>query len=75
MNRMPAVVGLNVVEGAEAEGARRATGVSGASATKRASPPDPAVPGGRLRPRPLSGEDAFHHRTKFGAEHQGGHAL
>ena len=44
MNRMPAAVEMNVAEGPEAEGARRATGASGSSATLRASIPDPEVP-------------------------------
>ena len=44
MNRMPAAVEMNVAEGAEAEGARRATGASGSSATLRAPTPDPEVP-------------------------------
>ena len=44
MNRMPAAVGIDVAEGAEAEGARRATGASGLSATSRATSPDPEVP-------------------------------
>lgn len=44
MNRMPAAVEMNVAEGPEAEGARRATGASGPSATLRAPTPDPEVP-------------------------------
>ena len=44
MNRMPAAVEMNVAEGPEAEGARRATGASGPSATLRAPAPDPEVP-------------------------------
>ena len=44
MNRRPAAVELNVAEGPEAEGARRATGASGPMATLRAPTPDPAVP-------------------------------
>ena len=46
MNRMPAAVEMNAAEGAEAEGARRATGASGPSATVRAPTPspDPEVP-------------------------------
>ena len=44
MIRMPAAVEINVAEGPEAEGARRATGASGPSATLRASTPDPEVP-------------------------------
>ena len=43
MNRMPAAVEMNVAEGPEAEGARRATGASGPSATLRATAPDPEV--------------------------------
>jgi len=43
MNRMPAVVEMNVAEGPEAEGARRATGAAGSSATLRAAHPDPEV--------------------------------
>ena len=44
MNRMPAAVEMNVAEGAEAEGARRATAASGSSATLRTPTPDPEVP-------------------------------
>src|SRR6266853_3088667 len=46
MNRMPAAVEMKVAEGPEAEGARRATGDSGPSATLRAATPtpDPEVP-------------------------------
>ena len=44
MNRMPAAVEMNVAVGAEAEGARRATGASGPMATLRAPTPDPVVP-------------------------------
>ena len=44
MNRMPAAVEMNVAEGAEAEGARRATAASASSATLRALTPDPEVP-------------------------------
>ena len=44
MNRMPAAGELNVAEGPEAEGARRATGASGPLATLRAPTPDPEVP-------------------------------
>ena len=43
MNRMPAAVEMNVVEGPEAEGARRATGASGPSAPLRAPASDPEV--------------------------------
>lgn len=43
MNRMPAAGEMNVAEGPEAEGARRATGASGPSATLRAPAPDPEV--------------------------------
>jgi transposase len=44
MDRMPAAVEMNVAEGPEAEGARRATGASGSSVTVRAPTPDPEVP-------------------------------
>ena len=44
MNRMPVAAEMNVAEGPEAEGARRATGASGPSATLRAPSPDPEVP-------------------------------
>ena len=44
MTRMPAVVEMDVVVGAEAEGARRATGASGPMTTSRATDPDPEVP-------------------------------
>ena len=44
MNRMPAAVEMDVAERPEAEGARRATGASGLSATSRATSPDPEVP-------------------------------
>lgn len=41
---MPAAVDRDVVVGAEAEGARRATGASGPMTTSRATDPDPEVP-------------------------------
>ena len=44
MNRMPAAVEMNVAEGAEAQGARRATAASASSATLRAPALDPEVP-------------------------------
>ncbi len=44
MNRMPAAVEMNVAEGPDAEGARRATGAAGPLATLRAPTPDPEVP-------------------------------
>ncbi len=44
MNRMPAAVEMDVAEGAEAEGARRATAAFVPSATSRATAPDPEVP-------------------------------
>lgn len=44
MIRMPAAVELDVVVGAEAEEARRATGTSGPMTTSGASAPDPEVP-------------------------------
>ena len=40
---MPGVVELDVVVGAEAEGARRATGASGPMTTSRVTDPDPEV--------------------------------
>lgn len=43
MIRMPGVVEMDVVVGAEAEGARRATGASGPMTTSRATAPDPEV--------------------------------
>jgi len=50
MNRMPAAGEMNVAEGPEAEGARRATGASGLSATLRPAP-DPEVPAKSQRRR------------------------
>ena len=44
MIRMPELVEMDVVVGAEAEGARRATGASGPMTTSRATDPDPEVP-------------------------------
>ena len=44
MTRMPAAVEMDVAEGAEAEGARRATAAFGPSVTSRATDPDPEVP-------------------------------
>jgi len=44
MIRMPAGVEMDVAGEAEAEGARRATGAFGSSATSRAADPDPEVP-------------------------------
>src|SRR5712691_2332256 len=44
MTRMPGGVEMDVAGGAEAEGARRATGAFGPSATSRATDPDPEVP-------------------------------
>lgn len=44
MNRMPAAGEMNVAEGPDAEGARRATGADGPLATWRAPNPDPEVP-------------------------------
>ena len=45
MNRMPVPVEMtDVVEGPEAEGARRATAAFGPSTTSRATDPDPEVP-------------------------------
>ena len=53
MTRMPAAVEMDVAEGAEAEGARRATAAFGPSVTSRATDPDPEVPAKAQR-RPLS---------------------
>ena len=44
MTRMPVAVEMDVVEGPEAEGARRATAAFGPSTTSRATDPDPEVP-------------------------------
>lgn len=44
MNRMPVPEEIDVVEGPEAEGARRATAAFGPSTTSRATAPDPEVP-------------------------------
>jgi hypothetical protein len=55
MNRMPGAVDINVAEGPEAEGARRATAASGSSATLRASTPDPEVPA-RVQRRQFTAE-------------------
>ena len=41
---IPGAVEIDVVVGAEAEGARRATGDSGPMTTSRATAPDPEVP-------------------------------
>ena len=51
MTRMPAAVEMDVAEGAEAEGARRATAAFGPSATSRATDPDPEVPAKAQRRR------------------------
>ena len=51
MTRMPAAVEMDVVEGAEAEGARRATAAFGPSTTSRATDPDPEVPAKAQRRR------------------------
>ena len=44
MNRMPPTVEMDVVVGPKAEGARRATGAFGPTATSAAPAPDPEVP-------------------------------
>ena len=44
MNRMPPTVEMDVVVGPKAEGARRATGAFGPTATSAATAPDPEVP-------------------------------
>jgi len=51
MTRMPAAVEMDVAEGAEAEGARRATAAFGPSTTSRATDPDPEVPAKAQRRR------------------------
>ena len=51
MTRMPAAVEMDVAEGAEAEGARRATAAFGPSVTSRATDPDPEVPAKAQRRR------------------------
>jgi transposase len=51
MIRMPAGVEMDVAGEAEAEGARRATGAFGSSATSRAADPDPEVPAKAQRRR------------------------
>ena len=51
MTRMPAAVEVDVAEGAEAEGARRATAAFGPSVTSRATDPDPEVPAKAQRRR------------------------
>ena len=55
MNRMPAVGEMNVTEGPDAEGARRATGADGPSITLRAPTPDPEVPA-RVQRRQFTAE-------------------
>ena len=57
MIRMPETVEMDVVVGAEAEGARRATGDSGPTTTSRAAAPDPEV---RAKPE----------RRRFSAEYR-----
>jgi transposase len=51
MDRMPAVVEMDVAVEPEAEGARRATAAFGSTATSRASDPDPEVPAKTQRRR------------------------
>jgi hypothetical protein len=67
MNGMPAAVEMNVAEGPEAQGARRATGASGPLATLRAPTPDPEVPASLFNGSPcVSGADPiFCTCTKF----------
>ncbi len=55
MNRLPVVVEMNVAEGSEAEGARRATAASDSSATLRVPTPDPEVPA-RVQRRQFTAE-------------------
>ena len=51
MNRMPPAVEMDVVVGPKAEGARRATGGFGPTATSAATAPDPEVPAKAQRRR------------------------
>ena len=51
MHRMPAALELDVAVEPEAEGARRATGAPGSTATSRAADPDPEVPAKATRRR------------------------
>ena len=60
MTRMPAAVEMDVAEGAEAEGARRATAAFGPSVTSRATDPDPEVPAKAQRRRFPRGVSAPH---------------
>jgi transposase len=55
MNRMPVPGEMDVVEGPEAEGARRATAAFGPSTTSRVPPPDPEVPA-KVQRRQFSAE-------------------
>jgi transposase len=55
MTRMPVGVEMDVAEGPEAEGARRAIGAFGPSATSRATDPDPEVPA-KVRRRRFTAE-------------------
>ena len=57
MNRMPAAVEMNVAEGPDAEGARRATGADGPATPRCTLRPDPEVP-------------AKVHRRQFTAEYR-----
>ena len=51
MNRMPPAVAADVAVGPKAEGARRATGAFGPTATSAATAPDPEVPAKAQRRR------------------------
>ena len=51
MNRMPPAVEMDVVGRPKAEGARRATGAFGPTATSAATAPDPEVPAKAQRRR------------------------
>jgi transposase len=55
MNRMPVPEEMDVAEGPEAEGARRATAAFGPSPTSRVTPPDPEVPA-KVQRRTFSAE-------------------
>ena len=60
MNRMPPAVEMDLVVGPKAEGARRATGAFGPTATSAATAPDPEVPAKAQRRRVHGGVSARH---------------
>ena len=65
MNRMPPAVEMDVVVGPKAEGARRATGAFGPTATSAATAPDPEVPAKAQSP-PVHGGVSAPHRQAGG---------